>query len=84
MEILIEQEPARLHRTMPMDRIITTWVLMSAQGIRRLAESLIFAKPSASRMWFVHWVLGIAFYAAIGVAVWIEGAGKSSDEWSGS
>ena len=31
-------------------------------------------------MWFVHWLLGIAFYLAVGVSVWIEGAGKPVTE----
>ena len=29
-------------------------------------------------MWVVHWLLGMAFYLALGVACWIEGAGMSS------
>jgi len=74
---LVEHEPTGLRRAMPMERIIVTWVLMSAQGVRRLLESIILAKPSASKMWFVHWLLGILFYTAISVAVWIEGAGRS-------
>lgn len=61
---------------MPMERIIVTWALMTAQGVRRLLESATFAKPSASKMWFVHWLLGIAFYTGLGVAVYIEGASK--------
>ena len=40
----------------------------------------MFGKPSTSKMWFVHWLLGIAFYLAVGVSVWIEGAGKSGTE----
>jgi len=33
----------------------------------------MLARSSQARMWFVHWVLGIAFYLAMGVAIWIEG-----------
>ena len=40
----------------------------------------MFAKPSTSKMWFVHWLLGIAFYLAVGVSVWIEGAGEPGTE----
>ena len=79
LRILIEYEPTGPQRAMPMDRIVVAWVLMSAQGIRRLSESLILTKPSGSKMWFVHWVLGIIFYIAMGLATWIEGAGRSLD-----
>ena len=67
-------------RSMSIVQIALTWSLMSIQGLRRLLESTMFGKPSASKMWFVHWLLGIAFYLAVGVSVWIEGAGKSGTE----
>ena len=59
---------------MTIDQIALTWALMTFQGIRRLVESLVLTKPSVSRMWIAHWLLGAAFYVAIGVATWIEGA----------
>ena len=62
--------------SMSVDQIALTWSLVSIQGIRRLLESLFLVKPSSSSMWFVHWLLGIAFYLAMGIAVWIEGAGQ--------
>ena len=64
--------------SMSIDQIALTWSLMSIQGVRRLLESSLLAKPSMSKMWFVHWLLGIAFYLAVSVSVWIEGAGKPS------
>ena len=67
-------------RSMSIDQIALTWSLMSIQGVRRLLESSLLAKPSTSKMWFVHWLLGIAFYLAVGVSLWIEGAGKPSAE----
>ena len=63
-------------RSMTIDQVLLTWSLMTIQGVRRLAESIIFSKPSSSKMSFVHWLLGISFYLAMGVAVWIEGAGQ--------
>lgn len=60
---------------MTMEQITLIWSLMLIQGMRRLAESYFVTKHSASRMWFVHWYLGIAFYLAMGIAIWIEGAG---------
>lgn len=68
---------------MSMDQIALTWSLLLLQGTRRLAESYAITKFSASRMWFVHWYLGVTFYLAIGVAVWIEGTGMASQFTSG-
>lgn len=48
---------------------------MVLQGLRRLLESYLTVKESKSRMWFVHWLLGTGFYIAVGVGVWVEGAG---------
>ena len=61
---------------MSMNQVALTWFLMTAQGSRRLGESVTVGKATASKMWFVHWVLGIAFYTAMGISVWIEGAGR--------
>ncbi|KAJ5487291.1 hypothetical protein N7530_001591 [Penicillium desertorum] len=38
-------------------------------------SAMLFSKPSSSQMWFMHWLLGLAFYLAAGVAIWIEGSG---------
>lgn len=62
-------------KSMSKEQVILTWVLMTVQGGRRLSESIYLGKPSSSKMLFVHWVLGILFYCAMSVAVWIEGAG---------
>ena len=68
-------------KSMSIDRIALTWTLMSIQGVRRLLESSLLAKSSASKMWFVHWLLGIAFYLAVSVSIWIEGAGTHTDKF---
>lgn len=61
---------------MSVDQVFVTWSLMSIQGIRRLLESITAAKASTSKMFFAHWLLGLLFYLAMGLAVWVEGAGK--------
>ena len=61
------------NRSMSTDQVILIWSLMFVQGIRRLSESIIFAKSTASQMWFIHWLLGIAFYVSFSVALWVEG-----------
>ncbi len=53
-------------KAMSKEQILLTWALMSAQGCRRLYESIRLAKPSNAKMWFVHWLLGWAFYAGMG------------------
>lgn len=62
--------------SMSMNQIALLWSLMLIQGIRRLVESVFVMKTSASSMWFLHYLLGIGYYLMMGVAVWIEGAGK--------
>ncbi|KAF2009267.1 hypothetical protein BU24DRAFT_380691 [Aaosphaeria arxii CBS 175.79] len=51
-----------------------SWLLMLLQGVRRLLESHAYTSSSSSksRMWFGHWVLGLAFYLTVNIAVWIE------------
>ncbi|KAH0541352.1 hypothetical protein FGG08_004190 [Glutinoglossum americanum] len=63
---------------MTLDQITVVWTLMMMQGARRLYESTILMKPSQSTMGFMHWVLGVGFYMAIGIAIWVEGI----REWS--
>lgn len=67
-------------KSMTMEQVFLTWSLMALQGVRRLYESITLVKPSSSKMWFVHWFVGICFYLAVGVAVWIEGVGTSYQE----
>ena len=62
--------------SMSMNQITLLWSLMLIQGIRRLVESIFVMKTSASSMWFLHYIVGASFYLIMGVAVWIEGAGK--------
>lgn len=69
--------PSSTRPSMSMEQIELTWALMGLQGLRRQLETSMLTKPSASTMWFGHYLLGIAFYLAMSVAVWIEGAGTS-------
>jgi len=69
------QELRPLARSMSLNQIFITWLMMLVQGMRRLYECTLISKPSKSSMWFAHWLIGIMFYLAIGVAVWIEGGG---------
>jgi 3-oxo-5-alpha-steroid 4-dehydrogenase 3 len=55
-------------------RVQIAWLLMLLQGVRRLLESYAYTSTSKSGMWFGHWILGLLFYLATNVAIWIEGA----------
>ena len=46
------------------------WALMFLQGVRRLGESYTYTSTSKSQMWFAHWLAGLFFYLATGMAVW--------------
>lgn len=59
--------------TMTFRQVLLAWVLFFVQGSRRLYESYAFSRPSAAQMWCGHWVLGLGFYVATGVAIWAEG-----------
>ncbi|KAL2354630.1 putative 3-oxo-5-alpha-steroid 4-dehydrogenase [Cryomyces antarcticus] len=61
-------------------QVVLTWSLMLLQGCRRLYECLTLSKPSTSKMWIGHWILGILFYLAMNVAVWVEGASAFQTE----
>lgn len=64
------------HRTatVSVGRVLVAWLLMLAQGSRRLYESIVLSRPSSSKMWVTHWLLGLLFYGAMSIAVWVEGA----------
>lgn len=57
------------------EQVTVAWFLMVLQASRRLWECKFVMKPSKSTMWFVHWVMGLAFYLGVSVAIWIEGSG---------
>lgn len=59
-------------------QVVMVWFMMQLQAWRRLYECFAVMKPSKSTMWFVHWVMGLAFYLGVGVAIWIEGSCMSS------
>lgn len=62
--------------SMTVNQVFLAWLLMLLQGARRLYEYFTIIKPSASRMWVVHWLLGTSYYFCMGISVWVEGSGK--------
>jgi len=61
--------------TMSREQVSLVWCLMAVQGIRRLYESITLLKQSASTMPIAHYVVGMLYYLAVGIAIWIEGSG---------
>jgi 3-oxo-5-alpha-steroid 4-dehydrogenase 3 / polyprenol reductase len=61
-------------KSMSFSQLILCWSLLAAQGSRRLYECISLAKPSRSHMWIGHYILGLLYYLAMGVAIWIEGS----------
>jgi len=58
---------------MSLKRVHLLWFMMAVQGVRRLYESIAFSKPSSSKMWVAHYLIGIMFYLITNVAIWVEG-----------
>lgn len=58
---------------MSTDQVLLVWSLFVLQGLRRLVETLLFSKSTTSTLWILHWVVGIAFYTAMNLAIWVEG-----------
>lgn len=63
--------------SMSLEQVFVAWLFMALQGSRRLYESLCVSKLGSSPMWFVHWALGLGYYTAMSVSVWIEGSSMS-------
>jgi 3-oxo-5-alpha-steroid 4-dehydrogenase 3 len=76
-ELFAVWEAAERRTSMTLDQAMLAWAMMTFQAGRRLYECLDNYKPSASRMWLGHWLAGLAFYAAMGLAVWIEASRTS-------
>ena len=63
-------------RSMTPQQVALTWLFMTEQSLRRLYECAAFSSNSTSKMWIGHWAMGLGFYAAMSVTVWVEGIRK--------
>ncbi|KOS17753.1 Polyprenol reductase [Escovopsis weberi] len=82
MHWLAERQRASGTDNVDMGRVVIAMTLMALQGARRLYESLFVSKQGKTPMMFAAWVAGLLYYAANGVAVWIEGADAVSRGWT--
>lgn len=76
-ELFAVWEAAERKVSMTLDQAMLAWAMMAFQAGRRLYECLDNYKPTSSRMWVGHWLVGLAFYAAMGLAVWVEASRMS-------
>ena len=60
--------------SMSCSQVLLCWTLYTIQGSRRLFECIMFGKKSKSEMWVGHYLLGLLYYIAMGIAIWVEGA----------
>ena len=68
--------PRTKEASMSVEQVVLTWSLMTAQGLRRLIETIALERTSASTMQLSHYVVGFLHYLGVGIAVWIEGSGQ--------
>ncbi|OTA61942.1 hypothetical protein K449DRAFT_465345 [Hypoxylon sp. EC38] len=74
LEYIVRKQASIQETSMTINQVILAWFLMSLQGARRLYEYVAVMRPSSSKMWFIHWLLGIAFYFCTNISIWIEGS----------
>ena len=77
METVAQAQLRGGETSMEIEQVYVAWTLMALQGTRRLYESMFVTRPGSSPMSSIHWALGLAYYATMGVSVWVEGSGKS-------
>lgn len=74
LDVIARNQASREPASMSIDQVILMWFLMGLQGARRLYEYMFVLRPSYSKMWIIHWLLGMAFYSFTSVSVWVEGS----------
>ncbi|OTB08038.1 hypothetical protein M426DRAFT_218264 [Hypoxylon sp. CI-4A] len=76
LEFIVKNQAPHEKTSMSINQVIIAWFLMTLQGVRRLYEYGTVIRSSSSKMWVIHWLLGISFYFCINISIWIEGASK--------
>ncbi|KAI1766380.1 hypothetical protein GGR53DRAFT_519047 [Hypoxylon sp. FL1150] len=74
LDAIARKQASEEAASMSIDQVILMWFLMVLQGGRRLYEYEFVLLPSSSKMWIIHWALGMAFYSCTSVSIWIEGS----------
>ncbi|KAF3064714.1 Polyprenol reductase [Daldinia childiae] len=74
LEFIVKNQAPSEISSMSINQVIIVWALMSLQGARRLYEYVAIVRSSSSKMWIIHWVLGIAYYFCTSISIWIHGS----------
>ncbi|KAI0115072.1 hypothetical protein F4814DRAFT_440095 [Daldinia grandis] len=74
LEFIVTNQAPRETSSMSINQVVIVWALMSLQGARRLYEYVAIVRPSPSKMWIVHWLLGVAYYFCTSISIWIHGS----------
>ncbi|KAH0443399.1 3-oxo-5-alpha-steroid 4-dehydrogenase [Colletotrichum camelliae] len=77
LKLIAARQAQSASPAMSLEQTILIWALMALQASRRLYECFFVMKPGSSKMWFVHWLLGLGFYLCMSVSVWVDGSGES-------
>ncbi|KAI1106312.1 hypothetical protein F4804DRAFT_52534 [Jackrogersella minutella] len=76
MELIVRNQASSERTSMTTNQIIIVWILMCLQGARRFYEYVAVIRPSSSKMWIIHWLLGMAFYFCTNISIWVEGSSR--------
>ncbi|OHF02672.1 3-oxo-5-alpha-steroid 4-dehydrogenase [Colletotrichum orchidophilum] len=79
MTFIAARQAASGGPSMSIEQTGLVWTLMALQGTRRLYECLFVMRPGSSKMWFVHWLLGLGFYLCMSVSVWVDGSDSQTE-----
>ncbi|KAI1124360.1 hypothetical protein F5Y10DRAFT_31729 [Nemania abortiva] len=74
LELITNSQCSKSTSSMTTSQIVLVWFFMGLQAVRRLYEYLVVLRPSPSRMWIIHWLLGNTFYLCTSVSIWVEGS----------
>lgn len=74
LHLLTEQQAVSLEQTMDLAQVGLVWAMTFLQASRRFYEHVFIIRPSGSKMWIVHFLLGVCFYMCLSVSLWIEGS----------
>jgi 3-oxo-5-alpha-steroid 4-dehydrogenase 3 / polyprenol reductase len=74
LRLLASRQAEVSDESMTFGQVALAWTMMTLQAVRRAFEQATVVKSSKSKMWIVHWGLGLSFYLCMSVSVWIEGS----------
>ncbi|KAI1364185.1 hypothetical protein F5Y08DRAFT_328898 [Xylaria arbuscula] len=74
LEFVTKKQLSKSTSSMTLGQVGLVWLCMGLQGARRLYEHWFVLRSSSSKMWIVHWLLGMAFYLFTSLSIWVEGA----------